>query len=55
MSSAIDELVSENTAEVRRFAISNLANLLSRHIEHDSPRDRIDWVTAEDFIEVQQK
>jgi len=52
MSSVVDDLVYNSTLEVRRFAISGLANLLFKHVEHDSPRDLVDWDTAKDFIDV---
>jgi hypothetical protein len=47
----VDELVTVLTSEVKRFAISNLAEVLYRNVEHDLPRADVDWLTAEIFID----
>ena len=42
----------ENTQEVRRFFVKELANVLYKNVKHsENPRDKIDWFTAEEFID----
>src|SRR3989338_4516525 len=42
----------EYTHELRRFFVRRLAQVLYNHVEHPAnPRDKIDWFTAEDFID----
>ncbi|MEK6914833.1 MAG: hypothetical protein AABW83_04235 [Nanoarchaeota archaeon] len=47
----LDNLSTDYYDDVRRFCIEDLSGIFYRCLEHEKPRDKLDWLIAEKYID----